>query len=157
VATLSCSPHDNGKMLWTRRNDATRHSRLHLAPRATPRRFRVYFQFAKVREIGARVAAIRQRCSCAVNARQSRTDKQLIQVVSIRRQHDCIITRKIAAAQREPPACLNRERFCERLLREFACLASNFNRCIRANSEIRGLLSDAVCVNARSSSSVSTK
>jgi DNA-directed RNA polymerase specialized sigma24 family protein len=46
--------------------------------------------------------------------------------VSIRRHHDCIITRKIAATECTPPACLNRERFCERLLRKFACLASDF-------------------------------
>jgi hypothetical protein len=47
-----------------------------------------------------------------------------------------------------PPAGLNRERPCERLLCELACLVSYLYRRVRANSEIRGLLGDAVCVGA---------
>jgi hypothetical protein len=67
--------------------------------------------------------------------------------VSFCRQHDCIISRQRAATKREPPARVNSERLCERLLGELACLVSYLYRCVRADSKIRSLLSDAVCVN----------
>jgi len=43
---------------------------------------------------------------------------------------------------------MNCERPYERLLCEFACLVSYFYGRVSAVSEIRGLFSDAVCVNA---------
>jgi hypothetical protein len=82
---------------------------LHLAPRATPRRFRLHFELVKARQICPRIATIRRPCSRAVNSRE-----QLVQVASVRRQQNCIISQQRAAAKRKPPACLNRERLCER-------------------------------------------
>jgi hypothetical protein len=46
------------------------------------------------------------------------------------------------------PACIDRERLCERLFCELACLAANVNDRIRGDAKIRGLLRDAVCVNS---------
>jgi hypothetical protein len=102
----------------------------------------------EARQICPRIATIRQGRSRAVNSRQPRAHKQVIQVVSVRREDDCVISRQRAAAKREPPACLNRERLCERPLCELACLVSYLRRRVRADAEIGGLLSDAVCVNA---------
>src|SRR4029453_9451928 len=60
----------------------------------------------------------------------------------------CIISRQRAAAKREPPGRLNRERLCGRLLFELASLVSSLYGRVRVESEIRGLCSGAVCVNA---------
>jgi len=131
-----------------RRDVETSTSRLHLAPRATPRRFRLHFELVKARQICPRIATIRQRCSRAVNSRKSRAHKQLVQVASVCRDDDCVISPNRAAAECTPPACVDRERLCERLFCELACLAANLNGRIRSDAKIRGLLRDAVCVNS---------
>ena len=47
-----------------------------------------------------------------------------------------------------PPASVDREGLCDRLLRERAGLTSNLNRFVRADAEILSLFRDAGCVNA---------
>jgi hypothetical protein len=101
-----------------------------------------------MREICPRVTSIRQRCSRAVNSRQPRAHKQLVQVASVCRDDDCVISPNRAAAKGTPPTRVNRERLCERLFCELACLAANLDGCIRANAEICCLFCDAVCVNS---------
>ena len=59
----------------------------------------------------------------AVDSRKSRADKQLVQVASVCGGDDCVISPNRAAAECTPPPCVDRERLCERLFCELACLA----------------------------------
>jgi hypothetical protein len=68
--------------------------------------------------------------------------------VSVCRDDDCVISPNRATAQCTPPACVDRERLCERLFCELACLAANLNGRIDSDPKICGLLRDAVCVNS---------
>jgi hypothetical protein len=123
-------------------------SRLRFTPCAAPCGFGLCFQFPQVCEICPRVTTIGRRCSRAVDSRKSRAHKQLVQVVSVCRDDDCVISPNRAAAKGTPPTRVNRERLCERLFCELACLAANLDGCIRANAEICCLFCDAVCVNS---------
>jgi hypothetical protein len=62
--------------------------------------------------------------------------------------HNCVISPNRAASECTPPACVDRERLCERLFCEFACFVAYLNYRVSTDSKICGLLSDAVCVNA---------
>jgi hypothetical protein len=121
---------------------------MHFAPCTPLRCPRFVLQLMQMRQICPRVATIRQRCSCAVDSRKSRAHKQLVQVASVCRDDDCVISPNRATAECTPPACVDRERLCESLFCELACRAANLNGRIRSDAEIRGLLRDAICVNS---------
>jgi hypothetical protein len=107
-------------------------------------------------EICPRVTIIRQRCSRAVDSRKSRAHKQLVQVPSVCGDDDCVISPDRAAAECTPPACVDRERLCERLFCELACLAANLNGRIRSDAKISGLRKLALllaCLQSRAEKS----
>jgi hypothetical protein len=72
------SPHHNDKVMSERTP-----SLVHFAPCTPLRGSRFVLQLGQTRQICPRIATIRQRCSRAVDSRESRAHKQLVQVASV--------------------------------------------------------------------------
>src|SRR5207247_1226028 len=101
-----------------------------------------------MRQVCLRIATVWQRCSCSVNSRESIADKQLVQVVTVCRDNDCIVSPVRAATECTPPACVDGEWFCKRPPSELACFFAYLKHCVSTDSKVGGLLRDPVRINA---------
>ena len=121
---------------------------MHFAPCTPLRCPRFVLQLMQMRQVCPRIATIRQRCSRPVNSRQSIAHKQLVQVVTVCRDNDCVVSPNRAASERTPPARVGREWFCKRPLCELACFVAYLKHRVSTDSKVCGLLRDPVCINA---------
>src|SRR6266403_4050231 len=73
-------------------------------------------QLIQMRQVCQRVAAIRQRCSRAVDSRKPRVHKQFVQVTTACGYDDCIVA---SWSENASPTCVDRKRLCKSACREF--------------------------------------
>src|SRR6266403_2023671 len=93
-------------------------------------------QLKQMRQVCQRVAAIRQRCSRAVDSRKPRVHKQFVQVTTAPGYDDCIVA---SWSENAPPTCVDRERFCKSACREYLRLSAKFD-CLRSRQPEVGRL-----------------
>src|SRR4029453_781461 len=117
-------------------------SSMHFAPCTPLRCPRFVLQLMQVPQGCPRNATIRQRCSRPVNSRESIGHKQLVQVVTVRRDNDCVVSPIRAASEGAPPARIGREWLFKRPLCELACFVAYLKRRVSTDSKVCGLLRD---------------
>src|SRR5437762_11801547 len=94
-----------------------------------------------MRKIFAGVLTVRQRCASPINSCQFGADKQFVEVTTAWRHDDSVVA---SWSENAPPTCVDRERLCKSVCREYLRLPAHFD-CLRLRQPAVGRVLIGAC------------